>query len=271
MEANQLPKYSLQEVMESYSHISLTDEEMQEAIIWRKRKKEEDMRLEEQRHREELNRKRLTLATTYDLVKSLMLHRVQTKFEGKFILDENNKLIFEIMCSYFGADEKFNALCNSIGIENTSLDKGILLAGNFGVGKTWFMKLFLQNQRQCYYVRNAKEIADEFQVAGDDGMEDYVSLKQNASNDTSTFYQKHSGLCIDDIGTEDIKTHFGNKKNVIGDIIEKRYAKGNTGVYLHGTTNLTAQQLNEMYGLRVVSRMRQMFNFIELMGQDRRK
>lgn len=264
-------KLSLKEVLENYSHIQLTEDEVTEAIIWRKIKKEEEIRHKAQQEREEENRKKLTISTTYDLVKSLMLHRVQTKFEGKFILDENNKLIFEILCAYFGQDEKFYSLCKSIGLENISLDKGVLLAGNFGVGKTWFMKLFLQNQRQCYFIRNAKEIADEFQTNGEDSMEDYVKLRQNALNDSSAFFQKYTGLCVDDIGTEDIKVHYGNKKNVIGDIIEKKYANGTTGIYLHGTTNLSAQQLNEMYGGRVVSRMREIFNFIELYGNDRRK
>jgi len=68
------------------------------------------------------------------------------------------------------------------------------------------------------------------------------------------------GMCIDDLGTEDIKNHYGNKKNVIGDLIELKYAKKTTGIYLHGTTNLTAEQLKDFYGSRVTSRMREIFN-----------
>lgn len=257
--------------MESYSHIELTEDEMAEAILWGKRKKEESIRTTSQQLREEENRKRFLQTTNYDLVKSLMIYRAEKKFEGKFILDENNKLIFEILCNYFGNDEKFDALCKSIGIENTSFDKGILLAGNFGVGKTWMMKLFMQNQRQCYFIRNAKDIADEFQIDGEDSMNEYIGKRKNAINDSSVFLQQYSGICVDDLGTEDIKNHFGNKKNVIGDLIEKKYAKGSTGIFLHATTNLTADQLKEFYGGRVTSRMREIFNFIELGGNDRRK
>jgi len=56
--------------LENYKHIELTDEEMTEAIIWRKRKKEEELRLLAQKEKEDQNRKRLTAATTYDIVKS---------------------------------------------------------------------------------------------------------------------------------------------------------------------------------------------------------
>ena len=69
----------------------------------------------------------------------------------------------------------------------------------------------------------------------------------------------------------DLKNRYGNKKNVIGYLLEKRYANGHVGIMLHATTNLTADQRNAYYGGRVVSRMRKIFNFIELRGKDRRK
>jgi predicted ATPase len=244
---------------------------MAEAILWGKRKKEDELKSIQDRLREDENRKRLLQTTSYDLVKSLMIYRAEKKFDEKFILDENNKLIFEILCNYFGNDENFNSLCKSVGIENTSLNKGIFLAGNFGVGKTWMMKLFRQNQRQCFFIKPAKDIADEFMQEGDDFMDEYINTRKNALNDSSVFLQPYSGICIDDLGTEDIKNHFGNKKNVIGDIIEKKYARSSVGVFLHATTNLTADQLKDFYGGRVTSRMREIFNFIELRGKDRRK
>lgn len=257
--------------METYTHIELTEDEVTEALIWRKRKKEDELKRQAQKEREDQNRKRLTAATTYDIVRSLMLHRIETKFDGKFILDEKNNILFELLCRYFGNDLGFLSTASSLGVEAPSLDKGILLAGNFGVGKTWFMRLFQQNQRQVYYIKNCKDIANEFMEFGDAGMEEYIEPKKNAVNDASCFFQKVSGLCLDDIGTEDVKTHYGNKKNVIGDLLEHKYEKGSTGVLLHGTTNLTAEQIKEFYGNRVISRMKAIFNFVELKGKDRRK
>lgn len=257
--------------METYNHIELTEDETIEAMIWRKRKKEDELKAQAIKEREDQNRKRLTAATTYDIVKSLMLHRLETKFGGKFILDDTNKILFELLCAYFGNDLSFLSTASSMGVVEPSLDKGILLAGNFGVGKTWFMQLFQQNQRQVFYIKNCKDIANEFMESGESGMGEYIELKQNPINDSSLLFQKVSGLCLDDLGTEDIKNHYGNKKNVVGDLLEQKYEKRTIGVYLHGTTNLTAEQLKEFYGNRVISRMKAMFNFVELKGRDRRK
>ncbi len=41
--------------------------------------------------------------------------------------------------------------------------------------------------------------------------------------------------------------------------------------YTHVTTNLSGDQIEENYGTRVRSRMREMFNMIILPGEDRRK
>lgn len=259
--------------MESYKHIELTDEEMMEAIIEGKRKKEARVAADKIKEREAANRKRLTAPTNYDIVKMLMLYRAEKKFDKRFVIDEQNEIVFELLCRYFGNDPAFISNALAAGVWNPSLEKGIFLAGNFGAGKTWMMRLFQQNQRQCYAIKPAKDIASGFR-ASDEPEEYLASLVPNvvnAYNDAMVFYQPHLGLCIDDIGTEDIKVNFGNKANVIGDLIEMKYNERVYGLCLHATTNLTAEELNQYYGGRVVSRMREIFNFIEFSGEDRRK
>src|ERR1700743_235167 len=272
-ESNQIPKLSPREVLDSYRHIELTEDELIEATIWAKMKKEEKLKEEERKKRENENRV-LFVERKWDsgTTKSFMMYRAATLpiFKGKFKLDESNDLVFKLLTYYFSSDIEFIALSNSIGIKNPSLDKGIMLAGNFGVGKTWMMQLFQKNQRQCFNVRSAKYIADTFEREGEDSFYEFINPIKNPFNDMDSFLQTNSGLCVDDIGTEDIKNHFGNKKNVIGDLIELRYSRRTTGVMFHGTTNLTVEQLSEFYGGRVVSRMREIFNFIELPGKDRR-
>lgn len=225
----------------------------------------------ELKQREEENRKMLSGGWTFSQIESYMRYRANNIFKGEFKLDKENEFVFEMLCYFFIEDEKFISLANDMGVKNPSLKKGIMLAGNFGVGKTWMMKLFSKNKRQVFYIKNAKQISDDFEVNGEDVMNEYVNKNKNSVNDSAAFFHQFSGLCIDDLGTENLKNHFGNKKNVIGDIVELRYIKGNTGIFFHATTNLSAQQLNDFYGGRVVSRMREIFNFIELNGQDRRK
>ena len=69
--------------------------------------------------------------------------------------------------------------------------------------------------------------------------------------------------CFDDLGVEPTGRHFGKDCNVMGEILLSRYDlflshKTKT----HATTNLNAKELEERYGNRVRSRMRQLFNLI---------
>lgn len=265
---------SLQEVLESYNHVELTEDEFTEALIWRKQKKEEELKRAEAALRESENRKLLTgVQWSFEQTDAFMRYRANKIFSEKFsfTLDANNQPVFDLLCYYFSADPRFISMAMNLGIESPTLEKGILLAGNFGVGKTVLMKLFAKNQRQVFHVYNAKYIADEYEKGGEESIESYLVKTKNAYNDAGCFYQPYAGLCIDDIGTDDKKINYGNKKNVIGDIIEKRYDKGNVGIWFHGTTNLTAEQLEKLYGGRVISRLCEMVNFIELGGKDRRQ
>jgi DNA replication protein DnaC len=263
---------SLLEALDSFSHIELTEEEMQEAIFWRKQKKDAVLKQIELDKKIAENRKRLTSSQwSYDQTRSFMFYRAHQIFPDGFILDDYNQPIFELMCYYFSLDEKFLAFAENLGVKNPSLDKGIVLAGNFGVGKTTLMKLFMKNQRQVYIIQNAKKISDSYEKDGNETIEEYFNKRKNAFNDPAVFYQEYSGICIDDLGTENVKSNYGNKKNVIGDIIEMRYERGVMGKWFHATTNLSSDQLSEFYGGRVVSRLRETVNFIELNGNDRRR
>lgn len=263
---------SLKEVLESYKHIDLTEDEMTEAVIEAKRKKEAILKAEERRRQEEENRKLFTNSQwSFEQTKSFMLYRSNQLYGGDFILDENNTAIFNLLCYYFSDDMQFVSFAENMGVKEPALSKGIMIAGNFGVGKTWMMKLFMKNQRQVYHVYNAKYVADAYEREGESSVESFIIKPKNAYNDPAVFYQSSAGLCLDDIGTEDLKNSYGNKRNVIGDIIERRYEKGNTGIWLHVTTNLSVDQMKEFYGGRVISRLRESMNFIELSGNDRRK
>jgi DNA replication protein DnaC len=69
--------------------------------------------------------------------------------------------------------------------------------------------------------------------------------------------------CFDDLGVEPLGRHFGKDCNVMGEIILSRYELFlSSKIPTHATTNLNAEELEERYGKRVRSRMRQMFNLI---------
>lgn len=263
---------SLQEVLDTYSHIDLTEDEIREAMIGAKRKKEALLKKIDLERVATENRKKLTSRHwSFEQTKNFMLYRASKLFEGKFKLDEYNEPVFNLLCHYFSFEEKFVSMAEGMGVNNASLKKAIVLAGNFGTGKTWLMSLFRKNNRQVYHIAHAKEVAKAFHIGGEEAVEQYYNKIKNAFQDPAVFFQEYSGLCMEDIGAEDLKNNFGNKTNVIGDIIETRYVNECLGEWFHGTTNLTGAQIEQFYGGRVSSRLRENVNFIELRGPDRRK
>lgn len=270
----QLPpssKMSQVEILATFDHIDLTEEETAEGLVWAKRRKEDHLKDLERKRREDDNRRLLTGQWAYNTTDYFMRKRAGELFGDEFKFDGQGAKFYEMLCCYFSKDPGFIVLAQEMKIKNPSLDKGLYLGGNFGVGKTWLMKLFQRNQRQVYQIVNAKAVADLFEREGEVSMGQFVECPKLPANDLQHFYQPIMGLCIDDLGTEEIKNHFGNKKNVVGDLIELRYSKGNTGTLLHITTNLTGKQLEDFYGGRVASRLRQVVNIIDFKGEDLRK
>lgn len=258
--------------MESYADIILTEDEILEGMIWAKRKKIEELRLLALLEKEKANRQLQKQLWDFDVIKTFMVKRAKELFGDQFILDENNESFFNTLCLYFTEDDGFLKNALELGEDNPSFKKGLLIPGNFGTGKTWLMRVFQKNAKQTYWIRSAKEIAQAYLNSEDKKIPDeYVDLFKNPINDASVFYQPVSGLCIDDLGSESKKNNYGNIINVVGDLIEFRYEKRNTGLFLHATTNLSANELSIFYGERVTSRMKEIFNFIELPGNDRRK
>ena len=183
------------------------------------------------------------------------------------IVDDANRATIKALCLYFTGDPEFETLG-----ENYRLDKGLMLCGGVGTGKTHLMRALARNKRQCYNVVSCDEVAGRYQRNGHDAIQMFESSQPEAFGDPRIFYQRISGWCFDDLGTERTKKSYGNETNVMEEIILARYA----GRYdfpwnqTHGTTNLNGIELKAAYGSRAYSRMFEMFNFIELGGGDRR-
>ncbi|MEM6895641.1 MAG: ATPase [Bacteroidota bacterium] len=163
--------------------------------------------------------------------------------KGFTLFDEDREVLFKL-CNY--AIRDFGS-CRKLGIDP---NKGILLSGPVGCGKTTLMKLLrhLTPHFKPYEVIPARNITFGFNHIGYRIIEDYGNGR---------FY------CFDDLGVEPIGRHFGKDCNVMGEILLSRYDLFlNTGIRTHATTNLNAEELEGRYGARVRSRMRQLFNLI---------
>jgi DNA replication protein DnaC len=160
------------------------------------------------------------------------------------IYKDDLKLIYKLLC-YAICDEDE---CKKLSLD---LDKGILLTGPVGCGKTSLMTLL--NQFCCpakkYRVKGTREIAAEFNKEGFEIIQKYG--------------HKNKVICLDDLGLEQNMKHYGNECNTIGEILLHRHDIFVTsGTLTHATTNLNAEELENIYGNRVRSRMREMFNLI---------
>jgi len=182
----------------------------------------------------------------YDFDKMLVYLNAKGKllFGKKFRIYEEDRNILFKLCNYYIKDE---ANCKKLGID---IDKGILLSGPVGCGKTSLIKLLrhIVPHRKPYEVIPTRNIAFAFNNIGYKIIEAYGDKK---------FY------CFDDLGVEPTGRHFGKDCNVMGEILLSRYELFlNHNIQTHATTNLNAKELEERYGNRVRSRMRQLFNLV---------
>lgn len=242
------------ETSDLYSEVELSEEEIKSAILLAKQKKYFDDKASEYK-------KKLSEVTEYENKTPTELY--QKVHDSGFIVDEHNKQIIWNLCRYFSGDPK--------GPYN--LRKGIMLYGPVGCYKTSLMKLFANNQSNSFVVYPVNDISAQFAKEGHDAILKYKALIP--STDTfRTFGQKELGICFDDFGTEVDKKHYGNEANVMTEIILSRHMSHyNLIGKTHFTTNISAEVIEERYGERVKSRLREMVNLVAFPDNspDRRK
>ena len=176
-------------------------------------------------------------------------------FGNHFKIYEEDKTIIYKLIAHTLEDEK-----KAVEL-NINLEKGILLSGPVGCGKTSLMTLMkhLTKKENKYYVKSCREVSFEFIKDGYEVIHKYSKPK---------LHQKKAGIiCFDDLGTESNLKYFGNECNVMAEIILSRYdlfchSEKSRRVKTHITTNLSASEIEQYYGNRVRSRMRELFNLI---------
>lgn len=253
----------IKNLTQGYEHIELTEDEIAQVLLDAKIAKDRKLTYEKN---EELRRQKSRDITQPFTSLELLdyCHRFYVERFGKnYIVDEYNTQLVTMLCSYFTGSEDFE-------LADYSLDKGLLIMGNVGTGKTELMKFFQKNKKQCYAIKTCNEVSESYSFYKDEIEDVYSTPIDKPLHDPSVFFQRKIGFCFDDLGTEEMKNNYGNKKNVMADLILAIYNKKDYSKF-HITTNLSKDELTEKYGTRVMSRMREMFNVFVLSGKDRRK
>ncbi len=229
------------------------------------RQKEADIRMEE--YREKISKPiEFPTFTPGELMEWFKEQYLSLNAEP-FIYDKYSRDVINALCLYFSANKTFEALDDSY-----SLEKGILIQGNVGCGKSSFMKIFTSNQKQSFRFASCVEISREFSTGGYAAIDKYIRLQANTLR-TAFFGQELLGWCFDDLGFETNGKFFGKDSNIMLEILQAVYEDPTMRGKVHLTTNLTADAIEAHYGNRIRSRMREMFNVISYDSEapDRRR
>ncbi|MGJ8762036.1 MAG: ATPase [Polaribacter sp.] len=184
----------------------------------------------------------------YDFDKVLIYLNAKGRllFGRHFRIYHEDKEIIRKLCYYYIKDKEN---CKKHGIDT---DKGILLSGPIGCGKTTLMKLLrhLVPLQLPYEMIPCRNVTFSF---------NHLGFKTIQSYGNSKFF------CFDDLGIEPAGRFYGKDLNVMGEVLLSRYElylQTKHKIKTHATTNLNAEELEERYGNRIRSRMRELFNLI---------
>ncbi|WP_026473095.1 P-loop NTPase family protein [Alkaliflexus imshenetskii] len=202
----------------------------------------------------------------YQQAFAFLYEKGRLTYGKKFNLDEKDTLVIGRLIAWYIRDEP------TATRHGMDLDKGILLSGPVGSGKTSLLSLmkFFNRTDQPLILKPCRDIAFEFQKDGFEVIRRYAAPSWHPS----TAVPKIKSYCFDDLGTEQSLKHFGQECNIMAEIILSRYDHYiRHRMFTHFTTNLSADEIESIYGSRVRSRLREMCNLIAFPGDtpDKRK
>ena len=184
-----------------------------------------------------------------------VLNWIQTKgidlYGAHFNIPESDYPLISKLIAYFLKDE---ATASQHGID---LSKGILLAGPVGCGKTSIMNImkYLTPVGHKFSIKPCREVSFEFIQDG------YQVLHKYSTG--NLYHNDPKIICFDDLGVESNLKYYGNECNVMAELLLSRYDIFiSKRIPTHITSNLSASEIEQHYGIRVRSRLRELVNLI---------
>ena len=183
---------------------------------------------------------------------------IYSKGKRTFQITQENEWLLKVVFAYLNRNADDKELTYKITIKNEtitktlSLEKGILLLGNFGVGKTL---LFRAIHAEMQFLKLTGRFVTSRQI--------YECKKEDY--DSVTGKDKY-GLFIDDLGDEPLKSvEYGNEDTPVARILKQRmdnFEQLEESPKLFISSNCSPAKLTEYYGGRIVSRIHGSMNVI---------
>ncbi len=198
----------------------------------------------------EVKQRRFTINISSEDFKELFLLQankiiISRNIHREFEITDQNKTLINLFWHYLiNDDENFKV----------DLNKGVMILGKNGVGKTLILKSFcnminLLSNKKITQIHSKK-------------------LPSSILEKESGYYEKRP-LFIDDIGKEAKEVNdFGTKILPVADLMALRYDNGSL---TFATCNYKFETLTEFYGLTTTDRFKEMFNIFILEGESFRK
>lgn len=181
--------------------------------------------------------------------------------------DSLNKL--KTLFYYFTKDDRFYSLdIINKELSEPSFEKGLLIIGGYGTGKSSMIKAIHLALRECRYYfcfKDTQELTLEYECTPTEGKASFFdSLKRGE-------------WVFDDLLNESQANNYG-KVDLLKVILENRYNhKKKTHITCNynpehpGNLDKGLDQFSEKYGGRVYDRLFEMFNIIEFKGKSMRR
>ncbi|QQV91470.1 DNA replication protein [Tenacibaculum phage Gundel_1] len=211
-------------------------------------------------------KKKMTKEWLWDKFNREYFKQNKVKYSTEDVYLENLK---PLIYYFIGDFENFKKCKHLSKISEASFNKGILMIGGYGNGKTSTMKAFeavLKNTNVIFKGYSANELVTLYE--GCQNPLDKQEFQRISVKGTRYF---------DDVLTERMASNYG-KSNLIKDILEERY---NKNLRTYASINhkegfgqdikKSIEQIGEKYGPRVYDRIFDMFNVIEFKGSSFRK
>ncbi|WCM42438.1 hypothetical protein MG290_01845 [Flavobacterium sp. CBA20B-1] len=185
----------------------------------------------------------------------------------KFVLNEITRENIAPFLYYFSNDKKFFSCKNLTNLSKPSFEKGLLVIGDFGNGKTTVFKtfesLFKKLPSHIFTGYTANYVVSEFEKCSDEELRKDFERRMFKGR-----------RYFDDLKTERIASNYG-KVNIFKEILEERYNR-ESKTYIScnykdqfpNDINEALKEFGEKYGGRVYDRLFEMFNIIEFKGKS---